>query len=168
MLQTPHLFNGTIAENISYGKKNATFTEIVNASKHAQAYDFIMKLPEKFDTNVGEGGEKLSLGQRQLISFARAIIVDPKILILDEATSSIDTETEYKIQEVMQEMMKGRTSIVVAHRLSTIVNSDRIIYIKNGRIAEMGNHYELLEKKGLYYDLYKKQFITEGIENSVK
>ena len=168
VLQTPHLFNGTIAENIAYGKKDATISEIVGAAKRAQAYEFIMKLPQKFETNVGENGEKLSLGQRQLISFARAIIVNPKILILDEATSSIDTETEYKIQDVMQEMMKGRTSIVVAHRLSTIVNSDVIVYIENGEIAEMGNHQELLAKKGLYYELYKKQFINEAMENSVK
>jgi ATP-binding cassette subfamily B protein len=168
VLQTPHLFNGTIKENIAYGKKDATFDEIIDAAKKAQAHEFIEKLKDGYDTNVGEGGAKLSLGERQLISFARAIIKDPKILILDEATSSIDTETEVKIQEVMNNFMKGRTTFIVAHRLSTIINADKILVISNGEIKEQGSHKELLKQQGIYYNLYKKQFISEQFDKSIK
>lgn len=168
VLQTPHLFNGTIKENIAYGKKDATLEEIIDAAKKAQAHEFIEKLKDGYDTNVGEGGAKLSLGERQLISFARAIIKDPKILILDEATSSIDTETEVKIQEVMNNFMKGRTTFIVAHRLSTIINADKILVISNGEIKESGTHKELLKQEGIYYNLYKKQFISEQMDKSIK
>ena len=168
VLQTPHLFNGTIKENIRYGKIDATDEEIINAAIKAQAHEFISKLKDGYDTIVGEGGSKLSLGERQLISFARAIIKDPKILILDEATSSIDTETEKKIQQVMNNFMKGRTTFIVAHRLSTIIDADKILVIKDGEIKESGTHKELLIQKGIYYNLYKKQFIKEQMDNSIK
>ncbi len=168
VLQSPHLFNGTIKENIAYGKKDATDEEIINAAIKAQADEFIKKLPNGYETFVGEGGAKLSVGERQLICFARAIIKDPKILILDEATSSIDTQTEVKIQNVMNELMKGRTTFIVAHRLSTIINADLILVISDGEIIEQGSHKELLKQEGVYYNLYKKQFISEQMENSVK
>lgn len=168
VLQTPHLFNGTIKENVAYGKKDATIEEIIDACKKAQAHEFIENLPNKYDTEVGEGGSKLSLGERQLISFARAIIKDPKILILDEATSSIDTETEVKIQQIMNEFMSGRTTFIVAHRLSTIINADLILVISNGEIKEQGTHKELLKLKGDYYNLYKKQFISDQMDKSKK
>lgn len=168
VLQTPHLFNGTIKENVAYGKKDASLEEIIDACKKAQAHEFIENLPNKYDTEVGEGGSKLSLGERQLISFARAIIKDPKILILDEATSSIDTETEVKIQQIMNEFMSGRTTFIVAHRLSTIINADLILVISNGEIKEQGTHKELLKLKGDYYNLYKKQFISDQMDKSKK
>lgn len=167
VLQTPHLFTGTIKDNIKYGKQDATDEEIIRAAKAVSAHDFITKLDNGYDTEVGDGGSKLSLGQRQLISFARAILIDPKILILDEATSSIDTQTEVMIQQVMNDMMKGRTTFIVAHRLSTIINSDIILVIEDGRIKEMGNHKELLTLKGEYYNLYKNQFINEQIQKSI-
>lgn len=166
VLQTPHLFNGTIKDNIAMGKPDATMEEIIDASKKANAYDFIMKLKDGFDTLVGEAGGKLSLGERQLISFARAIIIDPKILILDEATSSIDTQTETTIQRVMNQFMKGRTTFIVAHRLSTVINSDLILVIEDGKIKEQGNHKELLKLKGHYYKLYKNQFMSEQIDKT--
>jgi len=168
VLQTPHLFNGTIKENVRYGKIDATDEEIIEACKKAQAHEFIISLKDGYDTVVGEGGSKLSLGQRQLISFARAIIKDPKILILDEATSSIDTETEKLIQGVMKDFMKGRTTFIVAHRLSTIIDADKILVIKDGEIKESGTHKELLKQEGIYYNLYKKQFIKEQMDNSIK
>ena len=168
VLQTPHLFNGSIKENIAYGKMDASKDEIIEAAKKAQAHEFIMKLKDGYDTSVGEGGAKLSLGERQLISFARAIIKDPKILILDEATSSIDTETEVLIQDVMNNFMKGRTTFIVAHRLSTIINADKILVISNGEIKESGTHKELLKQEGIYYNLYKNQFINEQMDKSIK
>ena len=168
VLQTPHLFNGTIKENIAYGKLDASMDEIIDAAKKAQAHEFITSLKDGYDTLVGEGGSKLSLGQRQLISFARAIIKNPKILILDEATSSIDTETEKLIQGVMNNFMKGRTTFIVAHRLSTIIDADKILVIKDGEIKESGTHKELLIQEGIYYNLYKKQFIKEQMDNSIK
>ena len=166
VLQTPHLFNGTIKENIKYGKLEATDEEVYAAAKAVSADEFINEFEQKYDTNVGEGGSKLSLGQRQLISFARAILADPRILILDEATSSIDTKTEYNIQEVINKLLQGRTSFIVAHRLSTIINADLILVIKDGCILEKGTHQELLKLKGEYYNLYKNQFINEQIDKS--
>ena len=168
VLQTPHLFNGTIKYNIAYGKKDATMDEIIDAAKKAQAHEFISKLKDGYDTEVGEGGAKLSLGERQLISFARAIIKDPKILILDEATSSIDTETETLIQQVMNNFMSGRTTFIVAHRLSTVINADKILVISSGEIKELGTHKELLKQEGIYYNLYKNQFINEQMDKSIK
>ncbi len=166
VLQTPHLFNGTIKENIRYGRLDATDEEVIAAAKAVSADEFINGFEQGYDTNVGEGGAKISLGQRQLISFARAIIADPKILILDEATSSIDTETEYAIQEVMNKLMIGRTTFIVAHRLSTIINADLILVIQDGKILEKGTHKELLLNKGEYYNLYKNQFINEQMEKT--
>lgn len=166
VLQSPHLFNGTIAENIAYGKENATDEEIIAAAKAVSAHDFIIELDQGYKTNVGEGGAKLSLGQKQLISFARAVIADPKILILDEATSSIDTKTEQIIQKVTKELLKGRTSFIIAHRLSTIINADLILVIHEGKILEQGSHHELLLQKGEYFNLYKNQFMQERIEQS--
>lgn len=159
VLQTPHLFNGTIMENIRYGRFDATDEEVIEAAKRSYVDEFVKDLPEGYNTIVGEGGSKLSVGERQLISFARALVANPKILILDEATSSIDTETEVKIQEVIKTILKGRTSFIIAHRLSTIINSDLILVISEGKIIESGTHKELLDLRGEYYNLYKNQFI---------
>ena len=164
VLQTPHLFSGTIMENIRYGNLNATDEQVYNAAKIAHAEEFILKLEDGYESQVGEGGNRLSLGQKQLISFARAIIADPKILILDEATSSIDTETEYVIQSAINSILKGRTSFVVAHRLSTIVNSDVILVIQEGKITEKGNHEQLMALKGYYYKLFTNQFVEEKMK----
>ncbi len=164
VLQTPHLFSGTIRDNIKYGKLDATEEEIIAACKLVDAYDFIMEFKDGLDTEVGEGGNRLSQGQKQLVSFARSIIGDPKIYILDEATSSIDTITESKIQNAIDKVLHGRTSFIVAHRLSTIRNADRIIFIKGGILLEDGSHEELLAKKGYYYDLYMSQFKNEQLQ----
>jgi len=158
VLQTPHLFSGTIRENIRYGRLDATDEEIVEAAKLAGAHDFIIKLKKGYDEEVGEGGNLLSVGQKQLISLARAVLAKPEVFIMDEATSSVDTLTEALIQRGMEMMMKGRTSFVIAHRLSTIKRADRILVIEQGKIAEMGSHAELLRKRGKYYSLYTKQF----------
>ena len=164
VLQTPHLFSGTIKENIRYGNLNATDEQVYEAARIAHAEEFILKLENGYDSEVGEGGNRLSLGQKQLISFARAIIADPKILILDEATSSIDTQTEHDIQQAIKNILKGRTSFVVAHRLSTIVNSDLILVISDGQIIEQGTHQELMKLKGYYYKLFTNQFIEEKMK----
>jgi ATP-binding cassette subfamily B protein len=161
VLQTPHLFSGTIMDNIRYGKLDATDEEVIEVAKLIKAHDFISKLENGYYTDVGEGGNKLSTGEKQLISFARAIISDPTILVLDEATSSIDTENEKNIQSAMNTVLKGRTSLIVAHRLSTIVNADVIVVLKDGKILEKGTHKELLNKKGYYFELYRTQFIQE-------
>ncbi len=161
VLQTPHLFNGTIAENIRYGRLDATMEEIIEAAKLVNAHDFIMKLENGYETNVGESGANLSLGQRQLISLARVVIANPKILVLDEATSSIDTYTEHLIQDAIHKLLKGRTSFVIAHRLSTIRSSDKILVIENGEIIEEGTHEQLMRKKEKYYRLYMNQFVHE-------
>ncbi|MBU3091813.1 ABC transporter ATP-binding protein/permease [Clostridium sp. CM028] len=161
VLQSPHLFSGNIRDNIIYGKLNATFDEIENASKLVNAHGFISKLEKGYDTQVGEGGGNLSTGEKQLISFARAIVADPALFVLDEATSSIDTETERMIQNAIEKVLNGRTSFVVAHRLSTIVSADRILVIRNGKITESGNHRELLKRKGYYYKLYTNQLLED-------
>ena len=148
-------------ENIRYGRLNATDEEVIEASKAIGLHTFVMNLEKGYDTHVGEGGNLLSLGQKQLISFARAILANPRILILDEATSSIDSEAESIIQEATQRLLKGRTSLIVAHRLSTIVESDLILMLDEGKIIEMGTHEELLELRGAYFDLYKNQFLAE-------
>lgn len=162
VLQAPHLFSGTIKDNIKYGRLDATEMDIVRAAKLVNAHDFIMNLEKGYDTEVGEGGGKLSTGEKQLISFARAIVANPKIFVLDEATSSIDTETEQIIQDAIQKVLHGRTSFIIAHRLSTIVSADRILVIRKGQIVEQGNHRELLKEKGYYYRLYTNQFLEEG------
>ncbi len=158
VLQTPHLFSGTLRENIRYGRLDATDEEIVAAAKIARAHDFIAELERGYDEQVGEGGVLLSVGQKQLISLARAVLADPDLLIMDEATSSVDTLTEARIQQGMAAVMAGRTSVVIAHRLSTIKNADRILVIQSGRIVEVGTHRELIQQRGAYYDLYTRQF----------
>ena len=162
VLQTPHLFSGTVADNIRYAKLDAADDEVINAAKTVHAYDFIMKLDKGFASEVGEGGGRLSSGQKQLISFARAIIANPRIFVLDEATSSIDTETERLIQDAVEIVLHGRTSFIVAHRLSTIRSCDRILLIHDGKIAESGSHRELLRLRGAYYNLYTNQFKEEA------
>jgi ATP-binding cassette subfamily B protein len=158
VLQTPHLFSGTIRENIRYGRLDATDAEIEEAANLAGAHEFIASLPRGYDEKVGEGGNLLSTGQKQLVSLARAVLSRPELFIMDEATSSIDTLTEALIQRGMDNLMHGRTSFVVAHRLSTIRRADRILVIEAGKIAEMGTHSELLRKRGNYYRLYTQQF----------
>lgn len=166
VLQTPHLFNGTILENIRYGRLNATDEEVVEAARAVNVDDFVEDLPNGYQTMVGEGGSKLSVGQRQLISFARALLADPKILILDEATSSIDTETEEVIQSVINKILHGRTSFIIAHRLSTVIHANLILVIEDGKIIEKGTHQELLDIRGEYFNLYKNQFINEALEKT--
>ena len=158
VLQEPFLFSGAVAENIGYGRLDATRAEIEAAARAVSAHSFIVALPDGYDTLLGEGGGNLSQGQRQLLSFARAVLADPRILILDEATSNVDTRTEALIQEALNTLLKGRTSVVIAHRLSTIRNADLILVIEAGRIAECGTHASLLSRNGLYADLYRRQF----------
>jgi ATP-binding cassette subfamily B protein len=164
VLQDPHLFTGTIEDNIRYGKLDATLDEIIEAATVVNAHPFISRAKEGYELNVGEDGARLSVGEKQLLSFARAIIHDPKILILDEATSSIDTETERLIQDAIHKVLKGRTSILIAHRLSTIVKADKIIVLKKGIITEQGTHQELLAQKGYYFNLYMNQFKDEKMK----
>jgi len=161
VLQSPHLFSGTIMENIRYGRLSATDEEVIAAAKLVNAHQFIVKLEKGYQTEVGEGGGLLSTGEKQLISFARAILADPRIFVLDEATSSVDTETEFLIQEAIKTVLQGRTSFVIAHRLSTIRSADRILVIRDGKIQEEGTHAELMQAKGYYYNLYMNQFIDE-------
>ncbi|WP_432664344.1 ABC transporter ATP-binding protein [Wukongibacter baidiensis] len=162
VLQDTNLFSGTVYDNIKYGKMDATDEEIMEAARLANADGFISRLPEGYKTDVYEGGQNFSQGERQLISIARTILSNPDILILDEATSNVDTRTESKIQESMDYLMEGRTSFVIAHRLQTIRNADKILVIKDGRIIEKGSHKELLSQKGFYYDLYTTQFKDAG------
>ena len=158
VLQEPFLFSGTVAENIRYGRLDATQEEIEAAARAVSAHDFITALPHGYDTQLGTGGGTLSGGQRQLVSFARAVLADPRILILDEATSNIDTRTEALIQTALRTLLRGRTSVVIAHRLSTIRNADVILVVESGRVVERGTHASLLSSDGLYADLYRRQF----------
>ena len=158
VLQTTYLFKGTVLENIKYGKPEASFEEVVAAAKLAQVHDIIERLPHKYATKVKEGGINFSHGERQLLSIARTILYNPAILVLDEATSSVDTRTEINIQKSMRELMKNRTSFVIAHRLQTIRNADLIVVIKDGDIHETGNHHQLIDKQGMYYQMYTTQF----------
>ena len=163
MLQTPYLFSGSIWDNLRYGRLDATDEEVVNAAKVAGAHAFIEDLDEGYDSQVGEGGVLLSVGQTQLLSLARAILAVPEIFVMDEATSSVDTLTEALVQEAMDAILADRTSFIIAHRLSTIRKADRILVIEDGRIAEQGTHAQLIRQRGHYYDLYTKQFRDERI-----
>lgn len=162
VLQTPHLFSGTVRENLLYGNPNATEEQIANALKLVSADQVVARLDKGLDTDVGEGGDMLSTGEKQLLSFARAILAEPKILVLDEATASVDTITEQKIQSAIDTIIKGRTSIVIAHRLSTVRNADLILVVKDGRITEQGRHEELMRRRGGYYRLYTRQYEDEA------
>ena len=162
VLQTPHLFSGTVRENLLYGNPKATQAEIDRALELVSATDVVKKLEKGLDTDVGEGGDMLSTGEKQLISFARAILADPRILVLDEATASVDTITEQKIQAAIDTIIRGRTSIVIAHRLSTVRNADVILVVKDGKIVERGRHEELMAAKGVYYRLYTRQYEDEA------
>lgn len=161
VLQTPNLFSGTIKDNIRYGRPEASDEEVVEVAKLIHAHDFISRMDVGYNSEVGEGGDRLSTGEKQLISFARAILSNPSIVILDEATSSIDTESEKAIQHAIQKLLENRTSFVVAHRLSTIVEADKIVVLQHGKILELGNHKELMSKQGYYYELFTSQYIEE-------
>ena len=162
VLQTPHLFSGTVRENLLYGNPDATEEQIERALKLVSADQVIARLEKGLDTDVGEGGDMLSTGEKQLISFARAILAEPKILVLDEATASVDTITEQRIQSAIDTIIKGRTSIVIAHRLSTVRNADMILVVKDGKITERGRHEELMRRRGGYYRLYTRQYEDEA------
>ena len=157
VLQDTFLFNSTVRDNLRYGKPDATDEELVAAAKAAYAHDFIMGFPKGYDTQIGGRGVRVSGGQKQRLALARAILADPRILILDEATSSVDAEAEYLIQQALDSVLQGRTALVIAHRLSTIRNADKIIALEDGRIIEVGDHHELLGRDGLYSQLYRRQ-----------
>ena len=161
VLQSPHLFSGTIADNIRYGRLDATDEEVIEAAKAVSAHDFIMHMERGYQTEVNERGSSLSVGQRQLISFARALIANPAIFILDEATSSVDTVTERLIQDAIEKVMAGRTSFIIAHRLSTIRRADVILVVHDGKIIESGTHRSLMSAHGPYYRLYTRQYREE-------
>ena len=158
VLQDTWLFRGTVRENIAYGAPNASDEEIIEAAKAAHAHSFIQRLPQGYDTVLSENGDNISEGQRQLLAIARVMLKKPPMLILDEATSNIDTRTEIRIQKAFQKLMEGRTSFIVAHRLSTIQNADVILVMRDGQIVEQGTHQDLLAQRGFYYDLYQSQF----------
>jgi ABC-type multidrug transport system fused ATPase/permease subunit len=163
VLQDTFLFGSSVRENIAYARSDATLAEIEQAAREVGAHDFIMRLPDGYATPVQERGASLSVGQRQLVSFARALLADPRILILDEATSSIDTQTERLIQRALKRLLVGRTSFVIAHRLSTIREADKVVVMHLGRIVEMGTHDELMDRRGMYYNLYTMQWQAQGI-----
>ena len=167
VLQEPHLFSGTVLDNLRYAKPDATQEEAEAAAKLVNAHTFIQKMDKGYLTPVGEGGSRLSTGEKQLISFARAILHDPRLFVLDEATSSVDTETEMLIQHAIEETLKGRTSFIIAHRLSTIRKADRILVLENGKITEEGRHEDLIRKRGAYYDLYTNQFREEAASQAL-
>ena len=157
VLQEPFLFFGTIAENIAYGKPDATREEIIAAARAAHAHEFILRLPQGYDSMVGERGQGLSGGERQRISIARALLIDPRILIMDEATSSVDSETEKEIQKALDNLVQGRTTIAIAHRLSTLHRADRLVVLDRGVVVEEGSHDELMAREGAYFRLYEAQ-----------
>ena len=158
VLQDTWVFNGTIFDNIAYGKENATMDEVVAAAKAAHIHPFIMRLPQGYQTVISEDGGNISKGQKQLLTIARAMLYDARMLILDEATSNVDTSTEREIQRAMRELMRGKTCFVIAHRLSTIQNADHILVLNHGDVVEQGTHESLMAKKGFYYQLYAAQF----------
>ena len=161
-MQTPHLFSGTVRENLLYGNPNATEAEIWQALRLVSAEELVQRLEKGLDTDVGEGGDLLSTGEKQLLSFARAILANPKILVLDEATASVDTLTEQKIQAAIETVIRGRTSLVIAHRLSTVRNSDLILVVQGGKIVERGRHEALMKARGAYFRLYTRQYEDEA------
>ena len=158
VLQDTWVFGGTIFENIAYGKEGATREEVVAAARAARIHSYIMRLPQGYDTVISEDGGNISKGQKQLLTIARAMLYDTQMLILDEATSNVDTNTEQQVQRAMQELMKGKTSFVIAHRLSTIQHADKILVMEHGDVREQGTHEELMKKRGVYYRLYAAQF----------
>ena len=168
VLQTPHLFSGTVLENLRYGNPDATMQEIEAAVRAVCADEIIARLPDGYDTQVGEGGSSLSTGEKQLLSFARALLADPRIFVLDEATSSVDTITEQKLQQAIETVMRGRTSFIVAHRLSTIRRADVILVVQDGRIIEQGSHRALMERKGAYYALYTRQYREQAMQRALR
>lgn len=163
VLQSPHLFSGSVRENLRYGKPDATDEEIWNALRQVSAAEIVERMDKGLDSDVGEGGDLLSAGEKQLLSFARAILADPRILILDEATASVDTLTEAKIQNAIARVIEGRTSLMIAHRLSTVRHADVILVVESGKIVERGTHKELLALGGKYYSLYNKQYEEESV-----
>jgi subfamily B ATP-binding cassette protein MsbA len=164
--QETQLFSGTIADNIRYGDPDASDNDVIDAATAANAHDFITAFPEGYDTIVGERGVKLSGGQRQRVAIARAILKNPRILILDEATSALDNESEALVQDALERLMAGRTTFVIAHRLSTVRNADRIVVLDEGEIVQVGNHDTLLRQGGLYRELYERQFRQRGVAAS--
>jgi ATP-binding cassette subfamily B protein len=158
VMQDTFIFSGTIRENIRFGRLDATDEEVEQAAKAVDAHSFIMNLQDGYETEVEERGNVLSMGERQLLSFARTLLANPRVLILDEATASIDTETELKIQEALKKLLAGRTSFIIAHRLSTIRSADKIVVMDHGRIMEIGNHEELMKKEGIYFGLIQAQY----------
>ena len=167
VLQNPHLFSGTVRDNIRYGRLDATEEEIQEAARKVSADTVVAKLDKGYDSDVGEGGDRLSTGEKQLISFARAVLADPRIFVLDEATSSIDTQTELLIQNAISHLLQNRTSFLIAHRLSTIRQADLILVVREGKIVEQGTHEQLLRQKGYYHSLYNKQFMEEAMLRSM-
>ena len=165
VFQRVYLFQDTIYNNIALGRPDATKEEVIEAAKKARCYDFIMELPEGFDTVIGEGGASLSGGQAQRLSIARCILKDSPIVILDEATASVDADNESYIQSAISELCKGKTLLVIAHRLNTIMGADKIMVIKNGMIAETGNHSTLMKKKGIYHSMVTKRAVSAGWKN---
>jgi ATP-binding cassette, subfamily B, bacterial len=161
VLQDPLLFNDTVKNNIAYGRPHATQAEIEAAAKAANAHNFITSMPDQYETEVGERGSRLSVGERQRVTIARALIKNPKIIVLDEATASLDAESEALVQEALETLMKGRTTFVIAHRLSTVVNADKIVVLKGGRVSEIGRHEDLMAMNGYYASLVKRQ--TRGL-----
>ena len=163
MFQDTFLFSGTVMDNIRYGRLDATDEEVIQAARMAEADPFIRQLPQGYQTDLAERASNLSQGQRQLLSIARAILADPGILVLDEATSSVDTRTEARIQQALLRLMQGRTSFVIAHRLSTIRDADQVLVVREGEIVERGTHQELLDRRGFYHQLYVSQFKGQAI-----